>query len=52
MRHGQRVIAAPRVFSFTDDGDPIWVHEPDEAWRADAGNAADIGPARGIAITR
>lgn len=52
MRHGQRLIAAPRVFSFTDDGDLIWVHEPDEALRADAEIAARACPMQAIAISR
>lgn len=50
LLHGQCVIAAPNVFSFADDGQLLWVADPDEALRAEADAAADACPEQAIVI--
>ena len=42
LLHGQCVIAAPQVFSFTDDGSLAWAAEVDDALRGDVEAALEI----------
>lgn len=48
--HGQCVIAAPKVFSFGDDGKLVWVERPDDALRRAVEEAADVCPEQAITI--
>lgn len=48
--HGQCVIAAPKLFSFGDDGKLQWVEHPDAAARSEAEEAADVCPEQAITI--
>ncbi len=48
--HGQCVIAAPDIFSFDDNGDLVWVHEPAAGLRQGAEDAADVCPEQAIEI--
>ena len=50
LLHGQCVIAAPQVFSFTDDGSLAWVAEVDDVLRGDVEAAADACPEQAIVI--
>lgn len=50
LLHGQCVIAAPQVFSFTDDGSLAWAAEVDDAQRGDVEAAADACPEQAIVI--
>ena len=49
-RHGQCVIAAPKIFAFGPDGKITWISEPGEALRKDAEAAADACPEQVITI--
>jgi ferredoxin len=49
-RHGQCVIAAPKVFSFAENGELQWVESPDPSLRDDAEDAADVCPEQAITI--
>lgn len=48
--HGQCAIAAPKLFSFGDDGKLQWVEQPDESARREAEEAADVCPEQAITI--
>lgn len=48
--HGQCVIAAPKIFSFAEDNQLIWVDQPEEALRKAAEEAADVCPEQAITI--
>jgi ferredoxin len=50
LRHGQCVIAAPRLFSFDAEGRLRWPAEADEALRAEAEAAADACPEQAISV--
>lgn len=50
LLHGQCVIAAPQVFSFSDDGALVWVAEADASLRADVEAAANACPEQAIVI--
>lgn len=49
-RHGQCVIAAPRLFSFAANGELVVAEKPDESLRHDAEDAADACPEQAITI--
>jgi ferredoxin len=48
--HGQCVIAAPSVFSMTDDGVLEYIRTPDDSERSDVEEAADVCPLQAISI--
>ncbi|WP_299558078.1 ferredoxin [uncultured Mycolicibacterium sp.] len=48
--HGQCVIAAPSVFSMTEDGKLEFNANPDESERAAVEEAADVCPMQAITI--
>ena len=49
-RHGQCVIAAPKLFAFDAEGTLVFVEQPDEDARKEAEDAADYCPEQAITI--
>jgi len=49
-RHGQCVIAAPALFSFAENGEMVYVENPDDKYRNDAEDAADACPEQAITV--
>ncbi|MCC5574904.1 ferredoxin [Microtetraspora sp. AC03309] len=48
--HGQCAIAAPAVFQMDDEGRLVYEGDPDESYRFEVEEAADVCPVQAILI--